>query len=52
MEELLVGILAGVFGSIVGTGYKARATLARVFGHALPAALIEDVVVLLGVALR
>jgi len=41
---LLVGLIAGVIGSVIGTfgGAAARAYLANRFGRDLPAALVED----------
>ena len=54
--QLIVGISAGIIGSVVGTfaGAKGRALVAKLFGHDLPAALLEDAigVVLAVVALR
>jgi len=55
-ESLLLGALAGIVGSVVGTfaGAKGRAFLAKAFGRDLPAALLEDVlaIALAFVALR
>ncbi|MFM0341684.1 DUF4126 family protein [Paraburkholderia fungorum] len=44
------GLIAGVVGAVIGTlgGAKARAALANAFGRDLPAALIEDVVAIVG----
>ncbi len=44
--HLLIGVLSGIIGSVLGTlgGSKARAAAARLFGHDLPAALLEDIV--------
>jgi uncharacterized membrane protein len=44
--QLLMGLIAGIAGSILGTlgGSKARAAAAKLFGRDLPAALLEDVV--------
>jgi uncharacterized membrane protein len=43
--HLIMGALAGIIGSIVGTlgGAKARGFVAKLFGRDLPAALLEDV---------
>ncbi len=43
--HLVIGVFAGLVGSVVGTlaGSKARAFAAQSFGHDLPAALLEDV---------
>ncbi|MDB5850331.1 MAG: hypothetical protein JWP29_4083 [Rhodoferax sp.] len=48
--SLVGGIAAGVVGAVIGTlgGAAARARLARAFGKDLPAALIEDVVAVVG----
>ena len=45
-QHLIIGALAGIAGSVVGTlgGAKARAFAAKVFGRDLPAALLEDVI--------
>ncbi|SED50898.1 Uncharacterized membrane protein [Rhizobiales bacterium GAS188] len=50
---LIGGLVAGVIGAVIGTlgGAEARARLATAFGKDLPAALIEDVVAILGAAL-
>lgn len=47
---LLVGLIAGVVGAVAGTygGAEARARLAAAFGSDRPAALIEDLVAILG----
>jgi len=47
---LATGAILGVVGAIIGTygGAAARARLAALFGRDLPAALIEDVVVIAG----
>ncbi|HEY9213545.1 MAG TPA: DUF4126 domain-containing protein [Ancylobacter sp.] len=47
---LVVGLVAGIVGAVVGTygGAAARGWLAGIFGKDLPAALIEDVVAILG----
>jgi len=47
---LVVGLIAGIVGAVAGTygGAAARARLAGAFGKDLPAALIEDVVAVLG----
>jgi len=54
--HLLMGALAGIIGSVVGTlgGAKGRVLLAKSFGRDLPAALLEDVlaIALAFVALR
>jgi len=44
--SFVVGLIAGIIGSVVGTygGSKARGFAAQLFGHDLPAALLEDVV--------
>ncbi|SIT35868.1 conserved membrane hypothetical protein [Paraburkholderia ribeironis] len=52
----IVGVLGGVVGvagAVLGTlgGAKVRSVLARTFGRDAPAALIEDVVAILGAAL-
>lgn len=43
--NLVMGALAGIIGSVVGTftGAKGRALAAKLFGRDLPAALLEDV---------
>ncbi|SEE91153.1 Uncharacterized membrane protein [Rhizobiales bacterium GAS191] len=50
---LIGGLVAGVIGAVIGTlgGAEARARLATAFGKDLPAALIEDVVAIVGAAL-
>lgn len=47
------GLVAGVIGAVVGTlgGYAARMRLAEALGKDLPAALIEDLVAIVGAAL-
>jgi len=47
---LVVGLIAGIVGAVVGTygGAEVRARLAGAFGKDLPAALIEDVVAIVG----
>jgi uncharacterized membrane protein len=54
--QVIVGAVAGIVGSVVGTvgGAKARGFVAKLVGHDLPAALLEDAVaiVLAFVALR
>ena len=49
----IIGLILGAIGAIIGTlaGAAARARLARTFGRDLPAALIEDVVAVLGAIL-
>jgi uncharacterized membrane protein len=44
--HLVMGALAGIVGSVVGTlgGSKARGFAAKLFGRDLPAALLEDVI--------
>jgi uncharacterized membrane protein len=44
--HLVLGALAGIAGSVVGTlgGSKARGFAAKLFGRDLPAALLEDVI--------
>lgn len=48
--SLIGGLVAGVVGAVIGTlgGAAARGALARSFGRDLPAALIEDVVTVVG----
>ncbi|ULR42698.1 DUF4126 family protein [Rhizobium sp. K102] len=50
---LFGGLIAGVIGAVIGTygGAAVRARLAASFGKDLPAALIEDVVAVIGAAL-
>jgi uncharacterized membrane protein len=54
--QLVAGTISGIVGSLLGTfgGAKARLFAARLFGHDLPAALLEDAVaiVLVVLALR
>jgi uncharacterized membrane protein len=47
---LVAGLVAGAVGAVIGTlgGAAGRARLARVFGRDLPAALIEDVIAIIG----
>lgn len=49
-DAAVVGALLGIVGAIVGTlgGATARASLARAFGSDRPAALLEDLVAILG----
>ena len=49
----LGGLVAGVFGAVIGTfgGYAARMRLARVFDRDFPAAIIEDLVAIIAVIL-
>jgi uncharacterized membrane protein len=51
--QLAAGLIAGATGVVIGTlgGAAFRAQLARSFGRDRPAALIEDVVAILGAAL-
>lgn len=48
--SLIGGLIAGVVGAVIGTlgGAEARGRLARAFGRDLPAALVEDVVAIVG----
>lgn len=50
---LVLGAIAGIIGAVIGTygGAAARARLATSFGRDLPAALIEDVVAVIGALL-
>lgn len=50
---LVMGAIAGIIGAVIGTygGAAARARLATSFGRDLPAALIEDVVAVVGALL-
>ena len=50
---LLPGLVLGAIGAVAGTygGAAARGALAKTFGRDLPAALIEDVVAVVGAAL-
>ncbi|GLQ53532.1 DUF4126 domain-containing protein [Devosia nitrariae] len=52
-SEWVGGLVAGAIGAIIGTygGAEARARLARAFRRDLPAALIEDVVAVVGAIL-
>jgi hypothetical protein len=45
---VIIGLVAGIVGTVAGTfgGATARSLLARTFGRDLPAALLEDAVVL------
>jgi uncharacterized membrane protein len=47
------GLVAGVIGAVIGTlgGASARTALAGAFGRERPAALIEDLVAVLGAIL-
>lgn len=47
---LVGGLVAGVVGAVIGTlgGAELRGTLARAFGKDLPAAVIEDLVAMVG----
>ena len=47
---MLAGLVAGVAGAVIGTlgGALARQKLARAFGKDLPAALLEDLVAVMG----
>jgi uncharacterized membrane protein len=47
---LVVGLIAGVVGAVIGTygGAFVRGKLSGIFGRDLPAALIEDVVAVVG----
>jgi uncharacterized membrane protein len=49
-ESFGVGLVAGALGAVAGTlgGASARAALAKAFGQDLPAALIEDLVAVIG----
>jgi uncharacterized membrane protein len=49
-ESFGVGLVAGALGAVAGTlgGASARAALAEAFGQDLPAALIEDLVAVIG----
>jgi uncharacterized membrane protein len=51
-DMLIVGALAGAIGAVLGTlgGAAARAKLAAAFGSDRPAALIEDLVAIVGAA--
>jgi uncharacterized membrane protein len=50
---LVAGLVLGVIGAIIGTlgGYAARLRLANALGRDLPAALIEDVIAVVGAVL-
>ncbi|MBM0744487.1 hypothetical protein JOY44_23240 [Phormidium sp. CLA17] len=47
---LLGGLVAGIIGAVIGTlgGAAMRSRLATAFGRDLPAALIEDVIAIIG----
>ena len=47
---LVVGLIAGVVGAVIGTygGAELRGRLAAAFGRDLPAALIEDIIAVVG----
>lgn len=49
----IVGLIMGAIGAVLGTyvGAEIRARLARAFGRDLPAALLEDIVAVLGAVL-
>lgn len=49
----IVGLILGAIGAVIGTyvGADIRARLARAFGRDLPAALLEDIVAVLGAVL-
>jgi len=51
--SLVAGLVCGLFGAVIGTlaGRAARAALARAFRADRPAALVEDLVALIGSAL-
>ncbi|WP_210496171.1 DUF4126 domain-containing protein [Microvirga antarctica] len=51
--SMIGGLVAGLVGAVIGTlgGAAARARLAAAFGRDLPAALVEDVVAILGAIL-
>jgi uncharacterized membrane protein len=48
--SLVIGLIAGVVGAVIGTygGAAVRGRLSAMFGHDLPAALIEDAVAVIG----
>jgi len=48
--SLIGGLIAGIVGAVIGTlgGYEARIRMAKTFGKDVPAALIEDVVAVVG----
>ncbi len=52
-EALIEGAIAGMAGAVVGTlgGYEARVRLARLVGHDLPVALLEDAIAIGGAIL-
>ncbi len=49
-DSLIGGLLAGAIGAVVGTlgGAEFRGRLAKAFGNDLPAALLEDVIAVVG----
>jgi uncharacterized membrane protein len=51
--SLIGGLILGLIGAVIGTlaGYEARKRLAKNFGGDLPAALIEDLVAIVGAIL-
>ena len=51
--SLLLGLVGGAIGAVIGTlgGAAARSALAKIFGKALPAALLEDAVAIVGAIL-
>lgn len=51
--SLITGLIGGAIGAIIGTlgGAAARSALAKLFGKALPAALLEDAVAVIGAIL-
>jgi uncharacterized membrane protein len=53
MDRLWLGVALGIVGAVIGTygGAAARARLARAFGRDRPAALVEDIVAIVGAAL-
>jgi len=52
-ENMVIGLICGIVGAIFGTlgGAAVRGKLAAIFGKDLPAALIEDVIAILGAVL-
>jgi len=52
-ENMVIGLICGIVGAIFGTlgGAAVRGKLAALFGKDLPAALIEDVIAILGAVL-
>jgi uncharacterized membrane protein len=48
--SLVLGLVAGIVGAVIGTfgGAAARAQMARSFGSDRPAAIVEDIVAILG----